>query len=231
MFGVGSGAFAEYAVADEDKLVAKPASIGFGQAAVVAVSGSAAFEAGTATARSGAGQRVAITGASGGVGTFAVQLARAAGADVTGVASGPKAELVRSLGAHHVVDYRRQDFTALGERYDVVIDIAGNRPIRALRRTLTPHGRLVIVGGEGGDRLTGGTHRQLRALLLSPFVRHTLTTFVSGERREDLTALAELIEAGLLVPVLDRTWSLGDAADAIDYLEAGRARGKVALTV
>ncbi|MGE3359232.1 MAG: NAD(P)-dependent alcohol dehydrogenase [Acidimicrobiia bacterium] len=235
VLGIGTGAFAELALAREQQLVPKPAGIGFAQAAIVGVSGSAAVEAVHRHGRVQAGQRVAIVGASGGVGTFAVQLAVAAGAEVTGVCSGAKAELVRSLGARHIIDHTRQDLPAAdaapGERFDVIVDIGGNRPVRRLRQALTPRGTLVIVGGEGGDRVTGGTHRQLGAVLRSPFTGQRLTTFVSRERGEDLALLAESIEQGRIVPVLDRTWSLVDAAEAIEYLEAGRARGKVALTV
>jgi len=230
VFGTADGSFAEYAVAEQDHLAAKPAALGFGEAAALPVSGTAALEA-ARRGRIQPGQRVLITGASGGVGSLAVQIARSMGAEVTGVASTTKTDLVRSLGAAHVVDYTREDFTRNGVRYDVVLDIAGNRRLRDLRRALTPKGRLVIVGGEGGDRLTGGVHRQLRAVLLSPFVGQTLTTFISKELGEDLDELARLTDAGQLRPAIDRTWSLGEAADAIGHLQDGHARGKTVLTI
>jgi NADPH:quinone reductase-like Zn-dependent oxidoreductase len=229
VFGVADGSFAEYAVADEDHLAHKPAVLTFEEAAAMPVSGSTALEAVRDRGRTRPGQRVAITGASGGVGSFAVQIARAMGAEVTGVCSTTKADLVRSLGAAHVVDYTREDLTGTGVRYDVIVDIAGNRRLRDLRRALTPSGRLVIVGGEGGDRVTGGSHRLLRALLWSPFVGQTLTTFISSERREDLEELARLAEADQLRPAVDRTWSLAEAADAITHLADGHTRGKAVL--
>ncbi len=226
VFGFADGSFAGLAVAAEDKLARKPAGVAFEEVAAMPVSGTAALEAARDHGKIRVGDRVAITGAAGGVGSFAVQIARAMGAQVTGVCSATKADLVRSLGATHVVDYTTEDFTRSGIRYDVILDIAGNRPLRDLRRALQPDGRLVIVGGEGGDRITGGTHRQLRALALSPFVRQTLTTFISRERRDDLDELARLAEAGQLTPVIDRTWPLSAAADAIAHLHDGHARGK-----
>lgn len=230
VFGTADGSFAEYAVADQDHLAIKPAGLDFAEAATLPVAGTAALEA-IRRGRVQPGQRVLITGASGGVGSLAVQIARSLGAEVTGVSSTTKTDLVRSLGAAHVVDYTQDDFTRNGVRYDVILNIAGNRRIRALRRALTSKGRLVIVGGEGGDRLTGGVHRQLRALLLSPFLGQTLTTFVSKELGEDLAELARLADAGDLRPVIDRTWSLGDAADAIGHLQDGHARGKTVLDI
>jgi NADPH:quinone reductase-like Zn-dependent oxidoreductase len=231
VFGFADGSFAEYAVAAETHVAAKPAAVSFEEAAALPVSGTAALEAVSDHGRIVAGQRAAITGASGGVGSVAVQLAVALGAEVTGVSSGAKSDFVRALGAADVVDYTRADFTRRGLRYDVIIDIAGNRRLRDLRRALTPSGRLVIVGGEGGDRLTGGTHRQLRALLWSPFVGQTLTTFISTGQRAYLEELARLANAGVLRPVLDRTWTLGEAAGALRHLEAGHARGKSVLTL
>jgi NADPH:quinone reductase-like Zn-dependent oxidoreductase len=231
VFGIADGSFAEYAVTDAAHLAAKPASLSFEESAALPVSGTAALEATRHGGPIGPGQGVLVTGASGGVGSLAVQVARASGAEVTGVCSTTKVDLVRSLGAAHVVDYTRQDFTRTGVRYDVILDVAGNRRLRDLRHALTPKGRLVIVGGEGGDRITGGIHRQLRALLLSPFVGQTLTTFISKERGSDLEELARLAEAGQLRPAVDRRWYLADAADAIRHLEEGHARGKIVLTV
>ena len=172
-----------------------------------------------------------IIGASGGVGTYAVQLAKAFGAEVTGVSSTAKADLVRSIGADHVIEYTHEDFTNQGQRYDLVLDIGGNNSLSKLRRVLTPRGTLVIVGGEGGGRWTGGLGRQLRALAISPFVRQRLRVFIAKERHEDLLFLTELIEAGKVTPVIGRTYSLSEAPDAIRHLEQGRARGKLVVTV
>ena len=170
-----------------------------------------------------------VVGASGGVGWFAVQIAKAFGAEVTGVASTAKVDLVRSLGADHVIDYTTTDIDEGDVRYDAILDIGGNRPLRQLRRALTPTGTLVIVGGEGGGRLVGGTDRQLRALLWSPFTKQTLTSFISKETADDVEALAELIEAGAVTPSVDRTYPLADAADALRDMEAGRLRGKAVI--
>ena len=178
------------------------------------------------------GQKVLIIGAAGGVGTFAVQLAKAFGAEVTGVCSTTKVDLVRSIGADEVVDYTRDDFADGARLYDLILDTAGRRPLSHLRRALAPHGTLVIVGGEGGGRWMGGFDRQIfRAPLLSLFVGQTLRPLVSKERREDLQFLGELIEAGKVTPVIDRTYPLSEAPDAIRYLAEGHARGKVVITV
>jgi NADPH:quinone reductase-like Zn-dependent oxidoreductase len=164
------------------------------------------------------------------VGTFAVQLAKAFGAEVTGVCSTGKVELVRSIGADHVIDYTRDDFASHERRYDVILDIGGNSPVSHLRRALTPRGTLVMVGGEGGGRWTG-MGRQLRALAASPFVRHRLLVFIARENHADLDVLRQLVEAGRVTPVIDRTFPLSEAPEAIRYLEAGRARGKVVVVV
>ena len=231
VFGTCRGSFAEYACARPDRLLPKPASLSFEQAAAVPISGYAALQAVRDQGKVRAGQRVLIIGAGGGVGTFAVQLAKAYGAEVTGVASTTKTELVRSIGADHVIDYTREDFADGRNRYDVILDIAGNRSLSHLRRALAPEGTLVIVGGEGGGRWLGGTDRQLRALALSPFVRQKLGTWISKERREDLVELHELLELGKLTPVVDRTFPLSEVPEAIRYLREGRARGKVVITV
>jgi NADPH:quinone reductase-like Zn-dependent oxidoreductase len=173
---------------------------------------------------------VLVIGASGGVGTFAVQLAKAFGAEVTGVCSTEKVDLVRSIGADRVVDYTREDIGEGEQPYDLILDIGGNRPLSRLRRALAPRGTLVMVGGEGGGRWTG-MDRQFRALAISPFMRHCLRVFVARESHEDLGVLTELIEAGRVVPAIDRTFSLSEAPDAIRYLEAGRVRGKVVVTM
>jgi NADPH:quinone reductase-like Zn-dependent oxidoreductase len=231
VFGTCAGSFAEYACARADRVAPKPANLSFEQAAAVPVSGYAALQAVRDQGKVRRGQRVLIIGAGGGVGTFAVQLAKAFGAEVTGVASTTKAELVRSIGADHVIDYTREDFADGRNRYDVILDIAGNRSLSHLRRALAPEGTLVIVGGEGGGKWLGGIDRQLRAHVLSPFVGQKLGTWVSKERKEDLEALRELLEAGKLTPVVDRTFPLSEVPDAIRYLREGRARGKVVITV
>jgi NADPH:quinone reductase-like Zn-dependent oxidoreductase len=231
VFGVAKGSFAELARAREDRLAPKPANLGHEQAAVVAVSGVAALRAVRDHGHVSPGQQVLVIGASGGVGTYAVQLAKAFGAEVTGVCSTTKVDLVSSLGADRVIDYSREDFAAGERRYDVILDIGGNSTLRRLRRALTPKGTLVIVGGETGGRFLGGFDRQIRAMLLSPFVGQRLGTFVSSESAENLVALKELIEAGKVIPVIDRTFPLAEAPDAIRYVEQGRARGKVAITI
>jgi NADPH:quinone reductase-like Zn-dependent oxidoreductase len=174
---------------------------------------------------------VLIIGAAGGVGSFAVQIARALGAEVTGVCSTTKTDLVRSIGADHAIDYTREDFADGRQHYDVILDTAGRRSLSHLRRGLTPEGTLVIVGGEGGGRWFGGTDRQIRALMLSPFVRQKLRTFVSMPKNEGLVALKELIEAGKVTPLIDRIYPLSEVPEAIRYWEQGHARGKVVITV
>lgn len=231
VMGSSTGSFAEYAVVREDRLARKPAALTFEQAAAVPVSAATALQALRDQARVRAGQRVLILGASGGVGTFAVQIAKAFGAEVTGVSSTSKVDLVRSLGADHVLDYTRDDFAGTGERYDVILDVGGNSSLSRLRRALTPEGTLVFVGGEEGGRWTGGMGRQLRALAVGRFGRQRMRVFVAKVRREDLETLVELIEAGKVTPVVDRTYSLGEAPDAIRYVEQGRARGKVVIVV
>jgi NADPH:quinone reductase-like Zn-dependent oxidoreductase len=174
---------------------------------------------------------VLIIGAGGGVGTFAVQISKVDGAEVTGVCSTAKTDFVRSIGADRVIDYTREDFADGRNRYDVILDIAGNRSLAHLRRALAPAGTLVIVGGEGGGKWFGGIDRQLRASVLSLFVGQKLGTFVSKQRKEDLDTLRELLEVGKVTPVVDRTFSLTEAAEAIRYLREGRPRGKVVITV
>src|ERR671933_670141 len=166
-----------------------------------------------------------------GVGTYAVQLAKAFGARVTGVCSTTKVEMVRSIGADHVIDYTREDFAEGEQRYDLILDIGGNSSLTRLRHTLTPEGTLVIVGGEGGGRWLGGTDRQLRAMMLSPFVGQKLGTFINKENHEDLIVLKELIEAGKVIPVIDRAYPLAEVPEAIRYLGEGHARGKVVISV
>ena len=178
-----------------------------------------------------AGQKVLVIGASGGVGTFALQIAKAFGAEVTGVCSTAKVDLVRGLGADHVVDYTTGDFTSGGHRYDAIIDTGGNCRLSQLREALTPHGRLVIVGGETDGRWLGGADRMLRALLLSPFVSQRLGAISTSENSRDLMVLRELLETGRITSAVDRTFSLGDVAAAIRYVQEGHARGKVVIAV
>jgi NADPH:quinone reductase-like Zn-dependent oxidoreductase len=232
VFGIGEGSFAEYVCARPDKLAPKPANLSFEQAAAVPISGLTALQALRDTGKLQPGQKTLIVGAAGGVGSFAVQLAKAFGAQVTGVASTTKVELVRSIGADEVIDYTRDDFADGGRRWDLIVDTAGRRSLAQLRRALTRRGTLVIVGGEGGGRWLGGFDRQiLRAPLLSALVRQRLRPLVSKERRADLLVLKELIEAGKVTPVIDRTYPLHEAPEAIRYLEQGHARGKVVITV
>ncbi|PZS33591.1 MAG: NAD(P)-dependent alcohol dehydrogenase [Pseudonocardiales bacterium] len=231
VFGIGRGSFGEYAPARENKLARKPANLTFEQAAVVPVSGLTAIHGVRDAGRVAAGQRVLIVGASGGVGTYAVQLAKAFGANVTGVSSTAKTDLVGSLGADHVLDYTRGDFADGSQRYDVILDIGGNAKLARLRRALAPRGTLVIVGGEGGGKVTGGIGRQLRAVARSPFLRQRLTMVIPKEHYADLEVLGEFIEAGTVTPSIDRAYPLDEAADAMRHLEAGRVRGKLAITV
>ena len=230
VFGFGRGTFAEYAAAREDKLARKPANVTFEQAAVVPVSAVTALLALTDVGHVQAGQKVLITGASGGVGSYAVQLARAFGAEVTGACSTAKLDLVRSLGAAHVIDYTRDDFADGAHHYDLIIDIAGNPALSRLRRALTPAGTAVITGGEDGGRWTG-MGRQFRALALSPFLRQRLTMVTPRQRSSDLERLAALIEAGTVTPSIGATYPLDQVPEAMRHLEAGNARGKVAITI
>jgi NADPH:quinone reductase-like Zn-dependent oxidoreductase len=231
VFGIGEGAFAEYARAAAGKLVPKPSGLSFQQAAALGISGTTALQAVRDRARVRAGERVLVIGASGGVGSFAVQIAKAFGAEVTGVASTGKLDLVRALGADSVVDYLVEDVTAAGRRYDVVLDTGGNTPLRRLRRVLTPRGRLVIVGAETGGRWLGGIGRQLRAMLLNPVTGQQLGSFIASENAADLTVLGELVESGKVTPAVDRTFPLEQVPEAMRYLRAGRARGKVVVAV
>ena len=231
VFGICNGAFAEYATARQDKIAPKPANLTFEQAATAPTSGSTALQALRDAGKVQPGQKVLIIGAAGGVGSFAVQIAKAFGAQVTGVCSTTKVELVRSIGADDVIDYTRDDFAETGQRYDLILDIAGNRSLSHLRRGLAPRGTLVIVGGEGGGRWFGGIDRQLRAQMLSPFVRQKLWTFIAKQKGDDLVVLKELIEAGRVTPVIDTTYPLSEVPEAIRHLEEGHARGKVVITM
>ncbi len=232
VMGIVEGSFAELVAASPELLVPKPARLTFEQAAAAPISGITAVRAVREVAEVRPDQRVLIVGAGGGVGTLAVQVAKAAGAHVTAVASASKADLVRSLGADDVIDYTREDFTDGRRRWDAIIDAAGRRPLRKLRRALTPKGTLAIVGGDGGGKWTGGFGRQVvRAPLLSLVVGQSLRPVITAERREDLVAVRDLIEDGKVTPVVGRTFALSEAADAIRYLEQGHAAGKVVVTV
>ncbi|MEO5745796.1 MAG: NAD(P)-dependent alcohol dehydrogenase [Terracoccus sp.] len=232
IFGVAPGSVAEYAVAREDKLARRPANLTWEQAAVVPISGGTALQAVIDAGRVAAGQQVLVTGASGGVGSFAVQLAKSVGAEVTAVASSAKLDLVRALGADRALDYAHDDFADGQTQYDLIIDIAGLNELGRLRRVLTPTGTLVLVGGEGGGDWFGGTMgRQLRARVASLFGRQRLTSVIAKERASDYERLAVLLESGEVVPSLDRAYPLAETVDAMRRLEAGTVRGKVAITV
>jgi NADPH:quinone reductase-like Zn-dependent oxidoreductase len=232
VMGIAVGSFAELAIARPDKLVPKPARLTFEEAAAVPISGIAALRAIREVGNVQQGQNVLIIGAAGGVGTLAVQVAKVFGARVSGVCSTSKKDLVRSIGADEVIDYTRQSFVDGSRRWDVIVDTAGRRPLSQLRRALTPRGTLVIVGGDGGGRWTGGFLRGvLRAPLVSLLVGQRLQGLATTERLEDLQRLAELIESGQLTPVIDRTYPLIEAPDAIRYLEQGHPRGKVVIAV
>jgi NADPH:quinone reductase-like Zn-dependent oxidoreductase len=231
VFGIGKGSYAEYVCAREDKLAPKPANLTFEQAAVVAIMGSTALQALRDQGKVRPGQELLVIGASGGVGAYAVQIAKAFGARVTGVCSTSKVEMVRSIGADHVIDYRHEDFAEGDQRYDLILDIGGNSTLSRLRRALASRGTLVIVGGEGGGRWLGGTDRQIRATILSRFVSQKLGTFINKENHEDLLVLKELIESGKVAPVIDKTYSLAEVPEAMRYLEEGHARGKVVISV
>ena len=228
--GWGFEALAEYAAISQDQLVLKPSNVGFEQAAALPVSGFAALQAVRDQGGVGAGDRVLVIGASGGVGSFAVQIAKALGAEVTGVASTRNLDLVRGLGADHVIDYTTEGITDSGRRFDAIIDIAGNRPLAELRRTLEPKGTLVIVGGSG-SRATMGFGRTVRAALLSPFVKQRLRGLISKPNAADLGTLVGYATAGALTSQVDATYPLGEAAAAIDLVGAGRSRGKTVVTV
>ncbi len=231
VLGIGKGSFAQWTAAHEDKLVRKPESLTFEQSAALPVSGLTALRGLCEVGRVAAGQHVLITGASGGVGSYAVQIAVALGATVTGVCSAAKADLVRSLGATHVLDYTTDDVLSGDVRYDLILDLAGNASLRRLRGALTRNGTLVIAGGEQAGSWFGGIDRQLRGVLLSPFVSQRITTFIAEEHHVGIDRLLELVGAGHLAPAVERTFPLPEAADAMRHLEAGRARGKLVITM
>jgi NADPH:quinone reductase-like Zn-dependent oxidoreductase len=230
VYGIGRGSFAEYVVAPAGKVALKPSSLTFEEAAAAPVSGSTALQAVRDHGRVRPGQSVLVIGASGGVGSFAVQIAKASGAEVTGVSSTAKVDFVRSLGADRVLDYSAGNVLAGEVRYDVVLDIGGNTPLRRLRRALTPAGTLVIVGGESGGRWLG-VRRQLLAMALSPFVKQRLGTFINSENAADLAVLTGLFDAGTVVPAVDRVFPLAEAPAAVRWMREGRARGKVVVAI
>jgi NADPH:quinone reductase-like Zn-dependent oxidoreductase len=231
VFGTCAGSFAEYARAGEDKLAAKPADVSFEEAAAVPVSACTALQAVHHRGGVQAGQRVLVIGAAGGVGSFAVQIAKAYGAEVTGVCSTSKVELVRALGADHVIDYTVEDTTDPGLRYDLIIDIAGNRSLSSLRRLLTADGTVMLVGGEGGNRWVGRLDRPLRGLVWSLFLRQKMRNFIATEPLEDLLTLKELIDAGKITVAVDRTHPLSEVPEAIRRQKDGKARGKLVITL
>jgi NADPH:quinone reductase-like Zn-dependent oxidoreductase len=231
VFGMSRGAYAEYAPVLETKLAYKPASLTFEQAAIVPISGGTALQSLRKAGSVKAGDKVLVIGASGGVGTYAVQIAKALGAEVTGVSSASKLDLVRSIGADHAIDYAAGDYLDGAKRYDFIIDIAGNNSLRRLRRALTTKGTLVIVGGEEGGSITGGFGRSLRSGLVSMFVSQRLTMLASKEQSSDLEELSGYIEKGQVVPIVGKTYPLAQVPAAMAHLEAGEVRGKIAITV
>jgi NADPH:quinone reductase-like Zn-dependent oxidoreductase len=228
VFGWAAGAFAEYAHAAEDQFVKKPANLTFEQAASVGVSATTALQLLRDNGKVQPGQRVLINGASGGVGTFAVQIAKAFGAEVTGVSSTKNLEMVRSIGADHVIDYTREDFTSRAERYDLILDNVGNHSMARTRRALAPGGMLISNGGGHADGKLG---RTIRTMLVSMFVRQQASPTVKSQNHDDLVVLKGLVEAGKVKPVIDRTYPLTQTPEAIDHVAAGHARGTVVISV
>ena len=230
VFGACEGSCAEYARTKESHLALKPTNLTLEESAALPTSALAALHGLRDAGKLRAGQKVLINGASGGVGTFAVQIARALGAEVTGVCSSANVDLVRSLGADHVIDYTREDFTRLGPRYDLVFDNIENRTLSECRRALTPGGTLVLNSGTGARGIKMLV-RLLKPLLVSPFVRQNLRRYLSMPNHQDLVVLKELVESGKLKPVVDRTYQLGETSEALRYIEGGHARGKVVVTL
>jgi NADPH:quinone reductase-like Zn-dependent oxidoreductase len=233
VFGGRTGAFADYVCVRESRAVAlKPASVTFEQAASVPIAGITALQALRDKGQLQAGQKVLINGASGGVGTFAVQIAKSYGADVTGVCSTRNVDLVRSLGADHVIDYTKEDFTKTDQLYDLVVDNVGNRSMSECRRVLKPKGTFVLVGGGGANEqgLIGPMVKPIKLMLVSPFVSQKLGMILAELNHDDLALLADLMQSGKVKPIIDRTYKLSDVSDAIRYVEQGHARGKVIIT-
>ena len=226
-----SGGFAEYTCVSEDVLGLKPANLTFEQAAAVPLAALTALQGLRDHGQIQAGQKVLIIGASGGVGTFAVQLGKSFGAEVTGLCSTRNLDLVRSIGADHVIDYTKEDFTQSGQKYDLIFQLAGTRSPSDCRRALTSKGKLILSSGESDGRWIGPLDRIIKAVVLSPFVSQRLGPFEAKRSKEDLRVLKELIESGKVSPVIDRTYPLSETAEAVRYLEEGHARGKVVITV
>ena len=234
VFGGRTGAFAEYVCARADRaVVLKPANVTFEQAASVPIAAITALQGLRDKGKIQAGQKVLINGASGGVGTFAVQIAKSFGADVTGVCSTRNLDLVRSLGADHVIDYTKEDFTKGEQRYDLILDNVGTQPLSGFRRVLQPNGICVMIGGGGPNDggLIGPLSRPVKALLLSPFISQKMSMLMAELNKKDLTILGDMMQAGTVKPVIDRTYPLSQIAEAIRYLEQGHARGKVIITI
>jgi len=231
VFGGVRRAFAEYVCADENRLALKPVNLTFEQAAAVPVAGLTALQGLRDKGRIQPGQRVLINGAAGGVGTFAVQIAKSFGAEVTGVCSTSNVDLVRSIGADHVIDYTRDDFTRSAHRYDLIFDCVGNRPLSACRRVIPAKGTFVAVGVRPGGRWIGPLPFLLKVLVSSWFVSQNVVFFVASIKQDDLIVLKELIEAKKVTPVIDRRYPLGEVPEAIRYLKEGHARGKVVITI
>ena len=232
VFGcIGSGGFAEYVAAPENLLALKPANLSFQQAATVPLAGLTALQGLRDAGKVRSGQKVLIVGAAGGVGTFAVQIAKYFGADVTGVCSTRNVEMLRSIGADHVIDHAREDFLNSGQKYDLIFQLAGTTSPAAFRRIVTPKGTLILSSGDSKGRIIGPVSRMIKAALLSPFVSQSMPPFLTKPTSKDLVFLKDLIEAGHVTPVIDRTYPLSESADAIRYLETGHARGKVVITV
>ena len=231
VFGTCEGSFAEYVCAKESLLAAKPVNLTFEETEAAPISAVTALQAVRDAGQVTAGQKVLVIGAGGGVGSFAVQIAKDSGGEVTGVCSTGKVDLVRTLGADHVIDYTREDIGRAGVLYDVIIDTAGNRPLSVLRRALGPQGTLVIVGGEGGGKVTGGFERSMVAPLASLFSGQKFKGLVAKENHQDLEALSTLFEAGRVKPAVEKVYPLAEAPATVAYLHAGRVRGKVVVRV
>lgn len=231
VFGTCTGSCAEYVVTSVDRLAPKPANLALDHSAAIAISGITALRGIRDAAKVRPGQKVLITGASGGVGTFAVQIAKSLGAEVTGVCSTPNLDLVRSIGADHVIDYTRQDFAQGQEQYDIILDNAGRHSLSEMRRAVSPGGKLVPNSGTAGGRVFGPIGRMLHAYVAAVFVRKQAPPFMAGEKREDMLALKDLIETGTITPVIDTTYPLLDTAGAMEHIAAGHARGKTLIAV
>jgi len=231
VFGAGKGAFAEYVCAVEGAVVLKPANVTFEQAGAVAIAALTALQGLRDGGRIQRGWKVLINGAAGGVGTFAVQIAKVFGADVTGVCSTRNVDMVRSIGANHVVDYTKEDFTKSGQRYDLIFDSVGNHSLSDCRRALTTEGTLVLVGGPDKGRWLGPLPGVLKAVVVSRFVSQKLLLFLARLKKDDLIVIRGLLEAGKVIPVIDRRYPLSEVPEAIRYLEEGHARGKVVITM